>query len=69
MFFLHLGFAGAHSQMNTMLYQNRPGEIEQICIWNPMTTRFITQTLIYVISMEFLSLNHKRFLLATSPHR
>ena len=34
----HLSFAGARSQMNTTLNQNRPGEI---CIWNSSTTGFI----------------------------
>ena len=33
------------------------GKIEQICIWNPMTTGFITLTLIYIISMQFLLLS------------
>ena len=32
-----LSFAGAHWQMNTTILQNQPGEIEQICIWNPRT--------------------------------
>ena len=35
-------------------------KIEQICIWDPMTTGFIMQTLIYVISMEFLPLGCRR---------
>ena len=35
-------------------------KIKQICIWNPMTNGFIMLTLIYVISMEFLSLSRKR---------
>ena len=30
-------FAGAHWQMNTTILQTQPGEIEQICIWNPRT--------------------------------
>ena len=44
---------------NYVLYQNGPGErqIEQICIWNPMTTGFIALTLIYIISMQFLLLS------------
>ena len=29
-------------------------------MWNPMTTRYIMQTLIYVISMEFLLLSRRR---------
>ena len=35
-------------------------KIEQICIWNPMTPGFIMKTLIYVISMEFLSWSRRR---------
>ena len=35
-------------------------KIEQICIWKPMTTGFIFKTLIYIISMEFLSLSRRR---------
>ena len=35
-------------------------KIEQICIWKPMTTGFILYTLIYIISMEFLSLSRRR---------
>ena len=35
-------------------------KIEQIRIWNPMTTGFIMYTLIYVISMEILSLSRRR---------
>ena len=35
-------------------------KIEQICIWDPITTGFIMQTLIYVISMEFLPLGCRR---------
>ena len=34
--------------------------IEQICLWNPMTTVFIIWRLIYVIGMEFLSLSRRR---------
>ena len=29
--------------------------MKQIYIWNPMTTGFIMQTLIYILSMAFLS--------------
>ena len=32
-------------------------KIEQICIWNPMSTGFIMLTLIYIISMQFLLLS------------
>ena len=48
--------------MNTTLtnVDQEKRKIEQICIWNPMTTAFIMQTLIYVISMEFLSLRRRR---------
>ena len=35
-------------------------KIEHICIWNPTTTEFIMETLIYVISMDFLSLSRRR---------
>ena len=35
-------------------------KIEQICIWKPMTTRFIMWTTDYVISLEFLSLSRRR---------
>ena len=34
-------------------------KIRQIYIWNPMTTGFIMETLICVISMEFLSLSRR----------
>ena len=34
-------------------------KIEQICTWNPMTNGFIMKTLIYVITMEFLSLSRR----------
>ena len=34
--------------------------IERIWMWNPMTTGYIMLTLIYVISMEFLSLSRRR---------
>ena len=34
-------------------------KIKQICIWNPMITRSIMLTLIYIISMEFLPLSHR----------
>ena len=44
-------------------------KIEQICIWNPMTTGFIMQTLIYVISMEFLSLSRRCSSLRNVPQR
>ena len=52
--------------MNTTLYQNRVKTAQktyksgQIYIWSPMTTGFVMQTLIYVISMEFLPLNRRR---------
>ena len=50
--------------MNTKLNQNRPEaktrKIGQICIWKPMTTGFIMQTLICVISMEFLPPSRRR---------
>ena len=32
-------------------------KIEQICIWNPMSTGFIMLTLIYIICMQFLLLS------------
>ena len=35
-------------------------KIEQNCIWNPMTTGFIIETLIYISSMEFLSQSCRR---------
>ena len=35
-------------------------KIKQIYIWNPVTTGFIMQTLIYVISMEFLLQRRRR---------
>ena len=44
-------------------------KIEQICFWNPMTTAFIMQTLIYVISVEFLSLSRRRSSLRNIPQR
>ena len=34
--------------------------MEQIWMWNPITTRYVMYTLIYVISMEFLSLSRRR---------
>ena len=41
----HLSFAGTRSQMNTTLYitkiDQEKGKIEQVCIWNHMTTGFI----------------------------
>ena len=33
--------------------------MQQIYIWKPMTTGFIMQTLLYVISMQFLSLRRR----------
>ena len=60
----HLSFAGTRSQMNTTLYitkiDQEKGKIEQVCIWNHMTTGFIKYTLIYVISMEFPPLSRRR---------
>ena len=38
-------------------WTRREAKFEQICIWNPMTTGFITLTLIYIISMQFLLLS------------
>ena len=42
-------------QADTKLYHNRLGKhkTEKIYIWNPQATRFIMDTLIYAISMEF----------------
>ena len=44
-------------------------KIEQICIWNPMTAGFIILTLIYVISMEFLSLSYRHSSSRNIPQR
>ena len=57
-----MSFAGAHSWMSRTLFTKITQEkrkIEQIFSWNHMPTRFVMSTLIYVISMEFLSLSHK----------
>ena len=53
-----------------MHYQNRQEKrkvrkIEQICLWNPMTIRFIMLTLIYVICAT----ESQTFLLAKRPQR
>ena len=47
------------TQHFTKIHYEKP-KIEQICICNPMTTGFIMKTLIYVISMEFLSWSRRR---------
>ena len=48
--------------MNTTLTKidQEKRKIEQICIWNSMTTGFFIQTLLCVISMEFLPLSRRR---------
>ena len=40
---------------NFTIIDQEKHKIEQINIWSPLTTGFIMQTLIYVISMVFLS--------------
>ena len=63
----HLSFSEACLQMNTTILiklTKRNIQFYKINLffglWNPMTTRFITQTLIYIISMEFLSVSSRR---------
>ena len=54
----HLSFAGARSpkKTNFTIIDQERHKIEQLInIWSPLTTGFIMQTLIYVISMVFLS--------------
>ena len=48
--------------MNTTLtkFDQEKRKIEQICIWNPMTTGFFILTLLCVISMEFLPQSRRR---------
>ena len=48
-----------HAQNVTIIDQGKH-KIEQIYIGNPMTTGFAVLTLIYIISMEFLSLRRRR---------
>ena len=52
---------------NTTKIDQRRHKIGQIYIWNPMTTGFIMQTLICVISMEFLPLSRRRSSLRNVP--
>ena len=47
-------------------WTRREAKFEQICIWNPMTTGFITLTLIYIISMQFLLLSGRHSSAQTS---
>ena len=58
-------FSEACLQMNTTILikltrRNIKLNKSCFCLWNPMTTRFIMQTLIYIIGMEFLSLRSRR---------
>ena len=43
----------SEAQNFTIINQEKH-KIKQIYIWNPMTTRYVMQTLIYTISTEFL---------------
>ena len=65
----NFSFAGARTQTNTNFTKtdlDKP-KIGQICAWNSMTTGMIMQTLIYVISMEFLLLRRRRLSWRNAP--
>ena len=69
----HLSFSGAHSQMNTTLYQNRPGETLN---WTNLRLEPY-HYLIYYVNIDlphqygiiFLSLSRRRSSSRTVPHR
>ena len=58
-FFFRASVINRRTQNFTIIDQEKH-KIEQIYIWSPMTTELIMSTLIYVISMEFPLLRHKR---------
>ena len=58
---------GAHSQMNTTVFKNRPGETYN---WTNLHLEpHDYRTLIYVVSMEFLSLSRRRSPSRNVPQR